>query len=150
MADAVFLDPAHRQTIERAAGDAGAPFVGLWLDAPETCLVDRVSRRRGDASDADLSVVRRQLGQSTGEIRWPRLDTNRVADAVAREASTAFDISHPEAVRRPLDERWGIFSDDGKISRPLVFRPSLRAAQPGATPGTRLALYARATAVASR
>ena len=37
IADAVFARPADRDAIEQAAAAAGVPFVGIWLDAPQTC-----------------------------------------------------------------------------------------------------------------
>jgi predicted kinase len=98
VADATFLEPAQREAIERAARDAGVPFVGLWLDAPEVSLFERVATRRDDASDADVTVVRRQLGQS-GDIDWRRLQTNRAADRVAHEALEIVRHVAPEAIR---------------------------------------------------
>jgi aminoglycoside phosphotransferase family enzyme/predicted kinase len=99
VADATFLEPEQRRAIEQAAHDARAPFVGIWLDAPEACLVDRVSKRRGDASDADVSVVRHQIGRSPGAINWARLDTSGGADAVTGEALAIVRRLAAEAVR---------------------------------------------------
>jgi predicted kinase len=99
LADATFLEPEQRTAIEQAARDARVPFVGVWLDAPEACLVDRVSKRRGDASDADVSVVRRQIGRSPGAINWARLETNCGVDAVTREALAVVRRLTPEAIR---------------------------------------------------
>ena len=39
--DAVYGRPADRLVIERAAAEASVPFVGLWLDAPESTLIAR-------------------------------------------------------------------------------------------------------------
>jgi uncharacterized protein len=72
--DAVFARPEDRAAIEAAAGPAAVPFVGLWLEAPERVLVDRVLRRKADASDADASVVRAQQAQATGPVHWHRID----------------------------------------------------------------------------
>ncbi|MGH7035948.1 MAG: AAA family ATPase, partial [Stellaceae bacterium] len=33
--DATFIDEAQRRDIEAAAGEASAPFQGLWLAAPD-------------------------------------------------------------------------------------------------------------------
>ena len=46
--DAVYARPADRRAIEQIAAEASVPFVGLWLDAPDSTLIDRVQRRRGD------------------------------------------------------------------------------------------------------
>ena len=48
----------------------------MWLDAPESLLIDRTALRRNDASDADASVVRMQRAQDIGDIRWSRLDAS--------------------------------------------------------------------------
>jgi hypothetical protein len=52
------------------------PFIGLWLEAPESVLIDRTLRRRDDASDADATIVRMQRAQDTGDIGWYRLDAS--------------------------------------------------------------------------
>ena len=74
IADAVYARPVERQAIEAVARDLGVAFTGLWLEAPEEVLSGRVTARRGDASDADAAVVRRQLGYDIGELTWQRLD----------------------------------------------------------------------------
>ena len=72
--DAVHGRTADRRAIERVAEAASVPFIGLWLEAPESVLVDRTVQRRHDASDADAAVVRMQLAQDAGDIGWNRLD----------------------------------------------------------------------------
>lgn len=73
--DAVHADPAERTAIEAVAEENGASFIGIWLEASESILLERVSARTGDASDADADVVRRQLAQELGRIGWRRVDT---------------------------------------------------------------------------
>jgi len=58
------------------------PFVGLWLEAPESVLIDRTVQRRNDASDADATVVRLQRARDTGHICWHRLDATATAPSV--------------------------------------------------------------------
>ncbi|MFG1247485.1 bifunctional aminoglycoside phosphotransferase/ATP-binding protein [Xanthobacter flavus] len=70
--DAVHARPEERDAIEQVARDAAVPFAGIWLDVPAEELVRRVTARTGDASDADASVVRQQLGYDLGKIRWIR------------------------------------------------------------------------------
>lgn len=82
IADAAFLDPAMRTGIEAAAGRAGVPFQGLWLEAPMDVLRARVAARTGDASDADLAVLEKAAKADPGSIRWVRLDA--ASDAVGR------------------------------------------------------------------
>ena len=83
--DAVFLEKRDRQAAEEVAAAAGAPFVGVWLDAPAEVLVSRVANRVNDASDADPDVVRAQLRRDSGAIGWARVPAAGEADAVVAE-----------------------------------------------------------------
>jgi predicted kinase len=91
IADAVFARPSDRDALERAAQAARVPFFGIWLDAPAEQLTARLTQRVGDASDADADVVRRQLSENVGTIRWRRVDASSRPEQVARQASTAFN-----------------------------------------------------------
>ena len=72
--DAVFARAADRLAIERAARAAGVAFAAVWLQAPEGILVERVTARGPDVSDADAEVVRMQCAQSAGDVRWQAVD----------------------------------------------------------------------------
>jgi predicted kinase len=85
--DAVYARPADREAIERVATVAHVPFVGLWLEAPESMLTARSEQRRLDASDADAAVIREQLTQRAGTIAWQRVDASRAPDDVLRAAA---------------------------------------------------------------
>lgn len=87
--DAVFAREPDRARIESVARDAAVPFAGLWLDVPEPVLIDRVTRRRGDASDADAAVVRLQLEEGIGTIGWTRIDAAGGLDRVRERALQA-------------------------------------------------------------
>jgi aminoglycoside phosphotransferase family enzyme/predicted kinase len=87
--DAVHLHPEERQLIEAVATDARAPFIGLWLEAPEPVLIARVTNRTGDASDAMAEVVALQLRQPVGEITWTRIDASGSVEQVAAAARAA-------------------------------------------------------------
>ena len=98
--DAVFARQHEREAIARLAAEAGVPFTGLWLEAPTEQLLSRVTARVADASDADASVVKRQLSYATGEMDWRPVDaagdpeaTLRAAPAVARHLTSA--VAHP-------------------------------------------------------
>ena len=84
--DAVYARAADRRAIEEVAEAASIPFIGLWLDAPESLLIDRTAQRHNDASDADAGVVRMQLDQDTGDIPWCRLDASVPAASVLSSA----------------------------------------------------------------
>lgn len=74
--DAVFLRPAERDAAERLAAEFGVPFEGRWLTASPDTLRRRVAGRRGDASDADLDVLERQLQIDPGPLRWRTVPTD--------------------------------------------------------------------------
>lgn len=82
IADATFLDPAHRQAIENAARQAGVPFIGLWLQAPMPELERRVIARSGDASDATLTVLRQAAEHASGPSAWQSIDAVSAATAL--------------------------------------------------------------------
>jgi predicted kinase len=85
--DAVYARAADRRVIKQVAEAASVPFIGLWLDAPESLLIDRTIQRRNDASDADASVIRLQRAEDTGDIRWFRLDASVSAASVLSSAT---------------------------------------------------------------
>ncbi len=65
-----FLDHDSRHKQEKLAARNGADFIGLYLHAPLATLYDRVARRKGSASDATPSVVKRQFkGASKRPVR---------------------------------------------------------------------------------
>jgi predicted kinase len=72
--DAVFLRADEREKAASLAAGCGAPFEGVWLDAPREVLQARVSARANDASDADLRVLAMQLNQDPGHLSWTRID----------------------------------------------------------------------------
>jgi uncharacterized protein len=87
--DAVFALEEERQAIEAVAAKLNIPFIGLWLEAPAKTLETRLDRRTGDASDADKTVLHRQLAYDPGSITWHRLDAGPGTHAVAEAARVA-------------------------------------------------------------
>jgi uncharacterized protein len=85
--DAVYARTADREVIERVAAAESVPFIGLWLEAPESVLTSRTEQRRSDPSDADANVIRMQRAQDTGPIRWCRLDASVPAASVLSAAT---------------------------------------------------------------
>ena len=59
--DAAFLQPQERAAAAALARDAAVPFAGEWLHLPADVLRARVAARTGDASDAGVDVLERQL-----------------------------------------------------------------------------------------
>jgi aminoglycoside phosphotransferase family enzyme len=80
--DATFLDPDLRAAARAVADRARVPFDGLWLDASPEMLEARVAGRGAGASDADVSVLRRQLREGTGSLDWHRIDAGGTAQHV--------------------------------------------------------------------
>jgi uncharacterized protein len=91
IADAVYARPADRETIEGMASAAHVPFVGIWLEAPESVLITRSNQRRLDASDADAAVIRGQLARDPGAVHWHRIDASGMLDDVVRAVA---DVLH--------------------------------------------------------
>ena len=88
------------------AAAASVPSIGLWLDAPESLLIDRTAQRRNDASDADANVVRMQRAQDIGDINWSRLDASVPAAAVL-----SFATDH---VREGLHDALSVVADGAR------------------------------------
>ena len=97
VADATFIDPAHRRAISAAARDAGVPFVGLWLDAPLPELEARLAARTADASDATASVLHATARAKTFPPRaWQVIDATDADGALAaahRQIAPAISLS---------------------------------------------------------
>ena len=90
--DAVHGLASERQAIERVATDLGVPFHGFWLEAPEAVLEARVAARAGDASDADVAVVRRQRELvDAAAVAWRRVRADRDLGEAADELAGALE-----------------------------------------------------------
>jgi uncharacterized protein len=92
--DGTFLDGTHRAAAESLASRFGIGFCGLWLEAPTSVLVERVTARRGDASDADAAVVKAQLAASRSkplEPGWVSIDASGTTDVTRAVASAALE-----------------------------------------------------------
>ncbi|MCG6116188.1 MAG: AAA family ATPase [Mesorhizobium sp.] len=83
IADAVFDRLEERTAIETLARELGTPFVGIWLEAPEPTLVERIAHRREDPSDATADVVQIQLRHELGPLDWLKVDSTG-KEAVSR------------------------------------------------------------------
>lgn len=92
IADAVYGEDWQRDGIAAAAARAGVPFDGLWLEAPQRVLEERVDTRRGDASDATSAVVRAQAARIRPPEGWGRIDTGGGKDASLAAARDALGL----------------------------------------------------------
>ncbi|MDO5758562.1 MAG: AAA family ATPase [Rhodobacterales bacterium] len=100
--DATWLGPGEGAALEQLARQTGVPFTGLWLTAGSETLVERVSARRGDASDADAAVVRNQTGQ--GPAGWECIDAGGSRAETLHRAAAALNLA-PVADRRAQDRK---------------------------------------------
>ena len=80
--DATFIEPDRRVSAQRLAEQVRVPFLGLWLDAPNTVQAARLRARTGDASDADTKVLDAQLASDLGMMTWHRIDAAGNAEQV--------------------------------------------------------------------
>jgi len=76
IADCVFSKPEERAAIEAVAKEFEVPFDGFWLEADPEIMAARVTKRTGNASDADAEVVKMQLSYDLGDINWNRIDSS--------------------------------------------------------------------------
>ena len=81
--DAVFTRPEERAAAAEVARKAGVAFEGLWLEAPQALLHERIAGRTGDASDADGAVLDAQLTRDLGEMTWRRVDSDGAFEPAA-------------------------------------------------------------------
>lgn len=96
----VVLDAVHQREEDRRAAREiarclGAHFTGLWLEAPNETLFERVGRRTKDASDATQAVVAAQVKEKVEARDWTRLDASGPIGALADEALAR--IGQPQA-----------------------------------------------------
>ncbi|QEE35329.1 AAA family ATPase [Octadecabacter sp. SW4] len=98
--DATFVDPQLRAAAQNLAVRANLPFHGLWLAAPEHLLEGRLRSRQGDASDADIDVLKRQLTAWRGEMTWLHIDASGDPRSVLEQVKATV------AVDMALDPSW--------------------------------------------
>ncbi len=87
--DAVFPEAAQRTQLRDVASRTNAGFQGLWLDADEKLLRERIGGRGADASDADAAIIEKQLKTIEPPENWIKIDASGGTDAtVAAIAKT--------------------------------------------------------------
>ena len=102
--DAVHSTTEERTAVEEVANRIGVEFTGLWLDAPLSVRLDRVARRKGDASDADAAVVKAQASSENGAKMWRRFNVS--GDPLTTFAAARALIGLPDKnVREDVGQR---------------------------------------------
>jgi len=89
--DATFLAAEEREAARRLAASAGVPFHGLWLACDPDEMRRRVAARRNDASDADLTVLERQLAEAEEPADWTRIRSEGPVDAAVASTLEAVE-----------------------------------------------------------
>jgi uncharacterized protein len=74
--DAVFPNVSLRSQLRDIALGANARFHGVWLEADERVLRERIETREADASDADAAVIERQLKSIEPPDNWIRIEAS--------------------------------------------------------------------------
>ncbi|MFT5511068.1 MAG: putative kinase, partial [Hyphomicrobiaceae bacterium] len=64
-------------------------FFGIWLEAPRNQLIERVTKRLHDASDADTSVVQIQFERKVAVTCWAKVDASGEQSMVAHRVKLA-------------------------------------------------------------
>ena len=90
--DATFATGAERGAAARLAAQAGAPFAGLFLDAPLALRLARIDSRRADASDADADVARRQSAEPLDEKGWAAVPASGSLEETTILARARLDV----------------------------------------------------------
>jgi hypothetical protein len=95
IADAVSGQPEQRAALEAAAKQAGARFLGVWLEAPLAVREARVGARVSDASDAGVGVARRQHEPDPAALGWWRVDASGDLPLTHKRLREALETAAP-------------------------------------------------------
>jgi aminoglycoside phosphotransferase family enzyme/predicted kinase len=83
--DATYLGEAQRLAVRDVARASGVRFVGLWATAPAEVLKKRFQERKPGLSDADLSVLERQMARGC-DVNWRQIETTGPSQTTLRAA----------------------------------------------------------------
>jgi aminoglycoside phosphotransferase family enzyme/predicted kinase len=90
--DAAFLQSSERREAEALAAAISVPFTGLWLTAPPDILAARIESRVGDASDATVAVLRKQMAWHPDGAGWLSIDASGEAARTLANARCALGM----------------------------------------------------------
>jgi uncharacterized protein len=95
--DAVHAKKDERDALTALASEMRVPFIGLWLEAPERVMRERIAARTGDVSDATPEVVEAQLGYDIGSQSFAVIDASRPIDQVGAACLERIGVEPPAA-----------------------------------------------------
>ena len=96
--DAVFGHADEQARIESVAHRASVESHRLWLTAPQAILESRIRQRSGDASDATVEVLRRQIGQVTVPAHWCEISAAETPDEILSKTEWVIGLGAKMAV----------------------------------------------------
>ena len=106
--DSTFLHAPLRHGVEAAARRTKIPFLGLWLTAPMETMLQRVSTREHDASDAGPDVLRAAAELDPGRISWRAVPADDAYGALAagRAEIARLPVAHRSAAPPAAPHVW--------------------------------------------
>jgi aminoglycoside phosphotransferase family enzyme/predicted kinase len=91
LVDATFLSRSEREQFRVQAIRSGVDFCGIWLDCDPGLLRSRVRNRKGDASDAGIAVLEKQLTSNVAPGDWIRIRSAGSAEDTASRVMSAIN-----------------------------------------------------------
>ncbi len=85
--DGVHSDQRSREPARTLASELGVEFQGIWLLTSNEERIERVAARKGDPSDADVTVARAQSAAAPWKTRgWSVIRSGGALESVVEEA----------------------------------------------------------------
>ena len=100
VADATFMNADTRRDLEDGAQNAEAAFVGIFLTADLETRIARIKQRGPDASDADMTLARKQESCKLDQLTWTKVDASGSVDQTL-ERVRAVAVNHGTSTAAP-------------------------------------------------
>jgi uncharacterized protein len=94
--DAVFAQLNERAAIMEVANELGVEFDGIWLEVESSVATARIVKRKKDASDATVEVLKNQLNFDIGVLDWHRVPSNCNLAEVAEQVLQSLRLKPEE------------------------------------------------------